>query len=869
MARFRRAAAAASAAGLLLSLVSGAQAAGGKTAPDADLSELLGVGLVVAQLVFHVLLHQLEHFIGHKHPSLLPVLRTLYRELLILGFVSFTFILVATFGKVSDELFVSFEFAHLLIFLLAVFYIIVVFATSWASLSLSARWQKIESMEFVSYLAFKQEYSELKAEREQHQNYVWRWCLWWKGNPFKLERYHYLHERMAFHDSRFQFLYYRGLPEDFSFSAYLRKVKSQVFRNLVEVHWTIWCALLVFIVGDYVRRLLLQSEVYDQVLIISVAVLCMIAADALRMKISRIYWRLFKRPATYFNDVTQALTSGLPLDDDAPISPRRGRGEDKLGDFGEGAALRASPSGLVHRPSPAELAREAMRAAAQEAGVEDTNMDPDDTDYGMRSTVRRSLGDGNTSKRPSSASLPSPDYKANDPLDDHDGRISPVGNTPDGSLRALGMRPPAPKAEFIDSIFSAEAEPHRSTDGAHGDKKGGHHVEEDAPRRHSLELRREGEPGRRSIDRASAGLGAGRGGGAPNGGRRRSSVDRASSDDEGSTMPARRMSLELAGNLPVGELEARHRAPNGVVESGARRRSNEDGSGRRDSASGRRRRSSLDRRGGRRSKVDDEVDHEDSAEENNMEHVNTSIIDRHQKALEASQQGPRRNYPKIVLMFFPRLARRASPAEKLFWAGSHSLFLWLEEFVLFGSTLLTAVVVAGYSTAAFKGVQKGADARDIAAIVMSLVAQAYVLFRVAQSLKLYVFVLNSSGLLDEERALAAIDRVKAGKRRLRFRDYEYGYEAHDEDELFYGDEYEEERRESVEQRRAADRERRSQLYKHLSRNAETLLEDQPSDSDDEPPAAAIQPGAGDVDARRATRPRSGALRSPSAAGNMV
>lgn len=644
------------------------------------------------------------------------------------------------------------------------------------------------------------------------------------------------------------------------------------------MHWTIWCALLVFIVGDYVRRLLFQSKVYDQVLVISVAVLCMIAADALRMKISRIYWRLFKRPATYFNDVTQALTSGLPLDDDAPISgssPRRGENKGVSG--GEGAALRTSPSGLVHRPSPAELAREAMRAAAREAGVEDANMDPDDTDFGMRSSVRRSLGDGNTSKRPSSSSLPSPRYKSNDPMGDDDGRISHMGNTPDDSQEAIGMRshqPAAPKAEFIDSIFSAEAEPRRSTEAANGGKKGGHHVdEEDAPRRHSLEMRREAEPHRRSIDRATAGLGAGRGVGAPNGGRRRSSVDRASSGDEGASLPARRMSLELAGNLPVGELEARHRAANGVVESGARRRSNEDGSGRRDSASGRRRRSSLDRRGGGRgrgSKVDDDVDHEDSAEENNVAHINTSIIDRHQKAVEASQQGPRRNYPKIVLMFLPRLARRASPAEKLFWFGSHSLFLWLEEFVLFGSTLLTAVVVAGYSTAAFKGVQKGADARDIAAIVMSLVAQAYVLFRVAQSLKLYVFVLNSSGLLDEERALAAIDRVKAGKRRLRFRDYEYGYEAYDEDDIFFDDEYEEETRESIEQRRAAERERRSQLYKHLSRDAETLLEDQLSDSDSDAPAAAIQPSTGEASAQRANRPRSGAMRSPGAhVGSMV
>lgn len=227
-ARTRQWIVAASVGVLLLSLAEDAAAAGAKVAPDAELSELLGVGLVVAQLVFHVLLHHLEHYVGHSHPSLLPILRTVYRELLILGFVSFTFILAATFGKFGDELFVSFEFAHLLIFLLAVFYIIVVLATTWASLSLSARWQEIESMEFVTYLANKQEFTELKTERERHRNYLWRWVLWWKGNPWKLERFHYLHERMAFHDSRFQFLYYRALPEDFSFSAYLRKVKTQV-----------------------------------------------------------------------------------------------------------------------------------------------------------------------------------------------------------------------------------------------------------------------------------------------------------------------------------------------------------------------------------------------------------------------------------------------------------------------------------------------------------------------------------------------------------------------------------------------------------------------------------------------------------------
>jgi len=610
-----------------------------------------------------------------------------------------------------------------------------------------------------------------------------------------------------------------------------------VFRNLVEVHWTIWVALLVFILADYVRRKIWDSQTFDQALIISLSLAAMLGADALGIKISRVYWRLFKRPATYFNDVSQALTGGLPLDDDAPPSKgsRPAAADVTEPDSPMGRVL---PSGHVLRPSPSELARVATRSVSQEAGGD---VDPDDTDFGMRSTVRRSLG-GDGSARASSSSISDLRKKRTDPLDGEDGRPS------DGSDHANGPPSAKDKAEFIDSIFSAEAEPRRSTEGGNG-RHPADHGDAEAPARHSIELRRsidglggafESSGRRSSVDggrRQSSTEGRRR---SSTEGRRRGSIDRnGSPEDEGMTDAPRRMSLEVAGNLPVGELEARHLAAHGL-ETGARRGSHADGDN-----VGRPRRSSLDRRasGGRRRARDESIDHEDSAEENNMTHINTSIIDRHKKALEAQEKGPRRDYPKFVTMLFPRLARRASPSEKLFWAGSHVLFLWLEEFVLFGTTLVTSVVVAGYATAAFKGVQKGASAKDIAAIVMVLVAQAYVLLRVAQSLKLYIFVLNSSGLLDEERALAAIDRVKSGKRRLRFHDYNYGSEM-DGDDYYYGDDdYGEEGRQSMDERRAADREQRKQLYKHLSQDAETLLEDQASDSEGEVRMAAIQPGS--------------------------
>jgi len=616
-------------------------------------------------------------------------------------------------------------------------------------------------------------------------------------------------------------------------------------------------ALLVFILADYVRRKIWDSQTFDQGLIIGLSIAAMLAADALGIKISRVYWRLFKRPATYFNDVSQALTGGLPLDDDAP--PSKGS-RAAVADVTEPDSPmgRVLPSGHVLRPSPSELARVASRSASQEVGGD---VDPDDTDFGMRSTVRRSLG-GDGSARASSASISDLHKRRTDPLDGEDG-------TPDGSDHPNGPPSAKDKAEFIDSIFSAEAEPRRSTEGANG-RHPADHGDAEAPVRHSIELRRsidglggafESNGRRSSVDggrrRSST---EGRRRQSSTEGRRRGSIDRnGSSGDEGTTDAPRRMSLEVAGNLPVGELEARHLAARGL-ETGGRRGSNADGDN-----VGRRRRSSLDRRasGGRRRAPDESIDHEDSAEED-IAHINTSIIDRHKKALEAQQQGPRRDYPKIITTLFPRLARRASPAERLFWAGSHVLFLWLEEFVLFGSTLVTSVVVAGYATAAFKGVQKGASVRDIAAIVMVLVAQAYVLLRVAQSLKLYIFVLNSSGLLDEERALAAIDRVNTGKRRLRFHDYNYGSEM-DGDDFYYGDDdYGEEGRQSMDERRAANREQRKQLYKHLSQDAETLLEDQASDSEGEVRMAAIQPAS--PGGSRSPRTRAEA---PSSPGTMV
>eukprot|EP00170_Pyropia_yezoensis_P004194 contig_17257_g4205 len=84
-------------------------------------------------------------------------------------------------------------------------------------------------------------------------------------------------------------------------------------------------------------------------------------------------------------------------------------------------------------------------------------------------------------------------------------------------------------------------------------------------------------------------------------------------------------------------------------------------------------------------------------------------------------------------------------------------------FNLFSSTLAASIAVASYSTGAIKG-KTDIDSLDVAVLTLSIAGLAYVLLRTAQSLKLYTFVLNCSGLVPEGLALDAIGEIKASRK---------------------------------------------------------------------------------------------------------
>lgn len=168
---------------------------------------------------------------------------------------------------------------------------------------------------------------------------------------------------------------------------------------------------------------------------------------------------------------------------------------------------------------------------------------------------------------------------------------------------------------------------------------------------------------------------------------------------------------------------------------------------------------------------------------------------------EAQASSPSKNYPRWVVKIFPRLGRVPSATEKLFWFGSHRLFLFAIEFVLFYGNINLSTGIAKLSfllkkTSDFYAYQnkKGgtsavvnaaarfflseytvrAPARSgsskpelpkdnlvllCIALGMGVLALVFVLVRIAGIMKKYIFILNNANLLPEDIMVETIEHV--------------------------------------------------------------------------------------------------------------
>jgi len=268
-------------------------------------AEWLIVALVVFALLFEFILHRVERWVFKRHPHVQTILRNLYRELMILGVVSFGFIIYQFAGDPSNDALLTFEVAHIFIFLFALFHSVTVSVTIFISLSLSHHWKKLEKMELVNYLEVKEKYKKLNEQRSTRSSFVWKNFIWFLPKISKFFKWRNLHEIIIFHDVRWQFIYYRNLPPDFRFSKFLRKIKFATFIELVEINPVNWIMLLVLVILDIIRghAFKITKTNFEPIFLICQSAFNMLVVTLLASKIRRIYWKMTKNPATYYDAV--------------------------------------------------------------------------------------------------------------------------------------------------------------------------------------------------------------------------------------------------------------------------------------------------------------------------------------------------------------------------------------------------------------------------------------------------------------------------------------------------------------------------------------------------------------------------------------
>ncbi|CDF33569.1 unnamed protein product [Chondrus crispus] len=805
------------------------------------LSEWLLVILIVLSLGFEVIFHKLEHWVTHKHHHLATIVKTLYRELMILGIISFSFIFYEISAKPDKDIIFSFEFAHVFIFLLAVLYSLVVLGSMFTSLRLSARWKKTEKVDLVTYLQLKDKYTRFRLRIHKHRGPYWRNFQWWFPHFPDLWQYWQLHEMMAFHDIRFQFIFYRNLPEHFRFSSFLRRIKSVTFVELVESHWSLYVILLAVVLGDITRRIVISdptqsgnTDVAESAFIVGSAIALSLCVQVLAMKIRSVYWELTKNPRIYYEgvqaeDVVQEI---------AAAKARMLEGRDSQGISRSG--LSTVPTSVTYDESGNEADSEMdIRMSMGDSARTDATLPS-----GRNSRVSTQLGVPNPEEGTSILDHADVAILIEEPKEEDEDEIMPV------SERATDIEPPGFKpmmpAPVVNPVELDELASRHSLDvrkfkygtgvraattlgvapqsqpssgyesPAHGQPDVQVPIEfDEVVSRHSLDLSRPGGPeavsrpshlnrkasvaiaaveaarrrasdnqfGRRSLDSQGAGERArpiadsNRFVGSPRMlsklSSRGASTDeegRASSDYSRRSSERKKRSIELARAMPRDEMATRNQTmQDRVVDRSGLMPSVRPGGG---SSAGRRSAAAASR------SISDEMQSEESsdlgkykqgvsdpqdiARHQSLAFMNATILKNMEDQEHAKQEEPN-EYHWFVKKLFPRLARVASPVEKLFWCGSHKFFLWCVEFVMFFSTVLVAASTGSVFLILVENNNSKFDVKmdewNIAAMVLAVLNLLFVLFRIAGIIKKFIFILNNASLVPESLAIRAIHNV--------------------------------------------------------------------------------------------------------------
>ena len=238
------------------------------TIPDLDmeLATWCMVALIGFTVAFEYCLHHIEHQL-RSHTHYLKILSKVYKELMILGFISFSILIVLQVFKLPTTSSETLEFVHVWFFFIALLYAIHVLVYMWLARRDKRRYDVATYRRIPDLLeCYKQAQLAEGARRERAAGgSVWSkvvvWC--WEASEVSYvssvmssiwqPASTRLYAQMQFHIIRSLFIRTYNLPPHFDFAKYLRRCMSKHITEQLDIKETSWLILVLFLIINVVR----------------------------------------------------------------------------------------------------------------------------------------------------------------------------------------------------------------------------------------------------------------------------------------------------------------------------------------------------------------------------------------------------------------------------------------------------------------------------------------------------------------------------------------------------------------------------------------------------------------------------------------
>ena len=239
------------------------------TLPDLDmeLATWCMVALIGFTVAFEYCLHHIEHQL-RSHTHYLKILSKVYKELMILGFISFSILIVLQVFALTSTVSETLEFVHVWFFFIALLYAIHVLVYMWLARRDKRRYDVATYRRIPDLLeGYKQMqlYETTRREKATSGGHYWcRFVVWcWNVSEVSyvssvLSSIYQtpatrLYAQMQFHIVRSLFIRTYNLPPHFDFAKYLRRCMSKHITEQLDIKETSWLILVLFLIINVVR----------------------------------------------------------------------------------------------------------------------------------------------------------------------------------------------------------------------------------------------------------------------------------------------------------------------------------------------------------------------------------------------------------------------------------------------------------------------------------------------------------------------------------------------------------------------------------------------------------------------------------------